>query len=163
MIEVTTREEVVERAVGYAEEGFLCSESVLMALRDALGVSCGCVPRIATGFAAGIGRTGNLCGAFTGAVMGLGLALGRDRPVAGERAPHWYSKKMAEAFEEAEGSLTCPGILGLDIGDPDDYQKYREGNTWSTVCRGLIKMATGLAYDILVEEKVLVGDAHTGA
>jgi len=163
VIEVTTREEVVERAVGYAEEGFLCSESVLMALRDALGVSCGCVPRIATGFAAGIGRTGNLCGAFTGAVMGLGLALGRDRPGTGERVPHWYSQRMAKTFEEAEGSLTCPGILGLDIGDPDDYQKYRERNTWGTVCRDLIKTATGLAYDILVEEKVLGVDAHTGA
>jgi len=161
--EVSTREDAIERAAGYAEEGFLCSESVLLALRDALGASCGCVPRIATGFAAGVGRTGNLCGAFTGAVMGLGLALGRDKPIAGERAPHWYSNRMAEAFEEAEGSLTCPGILGLDIGDPDDYQTYRERNTWRIVCRGLIKTATGIAYDILAEEKVVGGATHTGA
>lgn len=163
MIGVSTREDAIERAAGYAEDGFLCSESVLLALRDVLGVSCGCVPRIATGFAAGVGRTGNLCGAFTGAVMGLGLALGRDRPVVGERAPHWYSERMAKAFEEAEGSLTCPGILGLDIGDPDDYHTYRERNTWSTVCRDLIRTATGLAYDILAEEKVVGGAAHTGA
>jgi C_GCAxxG_C_C family probable redox protein len=121
------------------------------------------VPRIATGFAAGIGRTGNLCGAFTGAVMGLGLALGRDSPIAVERAPHWYSNKMAKAFEEAEGSLTCPGILGLDIGDPNDYQTYRKRNTWGTVCKDLIKTATGIAYDILIEEKVVDGAAHTGA
>jgi len=158
-----TRDETVERAAAYAEEGFLCSEAVSLAIRDALGASCGCIPRVATGFAAGVGRTGNLCGAFTGAVMGLGLALGRDKPVAGDRAPHWYSMKMAEAFEDAEGSLTCPGILGLDIGDPEDYQTYRSRNMWSTVCRDLIKTAAELAYDILVEEKIVDGAAHTGA
>jgi len=160
---MVTREETVTGAAGYAEDGFLCSEAVLMAIRDALGASCGYIPRVATGFAAGMGRTGNLCGAFTGAVMGLGLALGRDRPTVGDRAPHWYSKKMAEAFKEVEGSLTCPDILGLDIGDPGDYQTYRDRNMWGTVCRDLIKTAAGLAYDILVEEKVVGGVAHTGA
>ena len=146
-----TREATVERAAAYAEDGFLCSEAVLLALRDALGASCECIPRLATGFAAGVGRTGNLCGAFTGAVMGLGLALGRDRPTSGDRPPHWFSRRMAEAFEEAEGSLMCPGILGLDIGDPVDYQTYRERNLWGTVCRGLIETAAGLAYDILAD------------
>ena len=160
---MVTREETVKRAAGYAEDGFLCSEAVLMAIRDALGFSCGYIPRVATGFAAGMGRTGNLCGAFTGSVMGLGLALGRDRPTVGDRPPHWYSKKMAEAFKEVEGSLTCPDILGLDIRDPEDYQTYRDRNMWGTVCRDLIKTAAGLAYDILVEEKVMGGAAHTGA
>jgi len=160
---VATREETILRAAGYAEDGFLCSEAVLMAIRDTLGDSCRCVPRIATGFAAGVGRTGNLCGAFTGAVMGLGLALGRDRPTVGDRPPHWFSKKMADAFEEAEGSLTCPGILGLDIGDPGDYLAYRDRNMWGTICRNLIKTAAGLAYDILAEEKFVGGSAHTGA
>ena len=160
---MVTREETVKRAAGYAEDGFLCSEAVLMAIRDALCFSCGCIPRMATGFAAGMGRTGNLCGAFTGSVMGLGLALGRDRPTVGDRPPHWYSKKMAEIFKEAEGSLTCPGILGLDIGDPADYQTYRDRNMWGTVCRDLIKTAAELAYDVLVEEKVVGGAAHTGA
>ena len=54
-------------------------------------------------------------------------------------------------------------ILGLDIGDPGDYQAYRDRNMWGTVCRDLIKTAAGLAYDILVEEKVVGGAAHTGA
>ena len=160
---MATRDETVERAAGYAEKGFLCSESVALALRDALGVKCDCIPRVATGFAAGVGRTGNLCGALTGAILGLGLALGRDTPTAGDRPPHWYARRMAEVFEEAAGSLTCPGVLGLDIDDPEDYETYKERNTWATVCRGVIKTAAGLAYDILAEEKVLGGGPHTGA
>jgi len=160
---MVTRDETVERAAGYAEEGFLCSESVAIALRDAMGADCACIPRVATGFAAGVGRTGNLCGALTGAILGLGLALGRDTPEARDRPPHWYAKRMAEAFEKAEGSLTCPGILGLDIRDPDDYKTYRERNTWATVCRGLIRAATGMAYDILAEEKSVGERPHTGA
>ena len=160
---MVTRDEIMERATNYAEEGFLCSESVALALKDALGAECSCIPRVATGFAAGIGRTGNLCGALTGAILGLGLALGRDTPASRDRPPHWYARRMAEAFGEAEGSLTCPGILGLDIDDPEDYKKYREQKTWDTVCRGLIKTAAGLAYDVLAEEKVVGSGSHTGA
>ena len=41
-----SREETVRRARSYAEEGFLCSESVLMALADCLVVSSELVPRV---------------------------------------------------------------------------------------------------------------------
>jgi C_GCAxxG_C_C family probable redox protein len=158
-----TRENTIKMAIGYVDQGFLCSESVLMAIRDALQASCLCIPRVATGFAAGLGRTGNLCGAFSGAVMGLGLELGRDQPTGGDRPPHWFAKKMAEAFEGDVGSLTCPGILGIDIVDPIGYRTYKDRNMWETVCKDLIIKAVGLAYDILAEEKIVKRTVHTGA
>lgn len=41
--------------------------------------------RLASGFGEGIGKTGCMCGAFSGAVMGLGLFLGR-KDLTGEAA-----------------------------------------------------------------------------
>lgn len=144
----------MKAAAAHAEKGFLCSEAVLLALSEAMGVECEHIPRIATGFAAGIARTGEVCGALSGAVMALGLVHGRDTPTAEPgRRPYWYSRRLAEAFKEAHGSATCPGILGLDIDDAQDYQRYRDADTWATKCREVIKTATCLAYDIIVEDK----------
>jgi C_GCAxxG_C_C family probable redox protein len=151
---VDAREEAVRAAGAYAADGYLCSEAVLLALAESMGVESEVIPRIATGFAAGVARTGNVCGALSGAVMGLGLRLGRDAPETEPgRRPYWYSRRLAEAFEEAHGSVTCPGVLGLDIDDPDDYRRYTEEDMWATRCREAIKTAAGLAYDLLQEEK----------
>jgi C_GCAxxG_C_C family probable redox protein len=148
------RELTVRAAGGYAEEGYLCSEAVLLALAESLGVESELIPRIATGVAAGVARTGNVCGALSGAVMGLGLRYGRDTPETEPgRRPYWYGRRLAEAFEVAFGSVTCPGVLGLDVDDPDDYRRYAEEDMWATKCRELIKTATGLAWDLLREEK----------
>lgn len=148
------REETINAAEGYAAEGFLCSEAVLLALSESMGVESELIPRIATGFAAGVARTGNVCGALSGAIMGLGLRYGRDAPETEPgRRPYWYSRRLAEAFEMAIGSVTCPGVLGLDIDDPDDYRRYTEEDVWATKCREVIKTATGLAYDFLQREK----------
>ena len=150
-----TREETMGAAEGYAEAGYLCSEAVLLALSEFLGVESKLVPRIATGFAAGVARTGNVCGALSGAIMGLGFRYGRDTPeTEPERRPYWYAKRLAMAFEEAFGSVTCPGVLGLDIDDPDDYRRYVEEDMWATRCREAIKTAAGLAYNLLQEEKM---------
>ena len=73
-----TKDEVATLAAAKAEEGWLCSESVLQALAAALNVSSELIPRIATGFAAGMGRSGETCGAISGAILGLGLRYGRD-------------------------------------------------------------------------------------
>ncbi len=148
------REETIRAAESYTAKGFLCSEAVLLALGESMGVESELIPRIATGFAAGVARTGNVCGALSGAVMGLGLRYGRDAPkTEPSRKPYWYSRRLAEAFEEAYGSVTCPGVLGLDVDDPDDYRRYTEKDMWATKCREIIKTSTGLAYDILQDEK----------
>ena len=148
------REETIRAAEGHAADGFLCSEAVLLALSESMGVESELIPRVATGFAAGVARTGNVCGALSGAIMGLGLRYGRDAPATELRMrPYWYSRSLAEAFEEAYGSVTCPGVLGLDIDDPDDYRRYIEEDMWANKCREIIKTATGLAYDFLQTEK----------
>jgi C_GCAxxG_C_C family probable redox protein len=147
---VLSREETVRRAKGYAEEGFLCSESVLMALADCLGVSSELIPRVATGFSAGIGRSGEVCGAVSGAVLGLGLCFGRSKPGLGqEPKPHWYSRKLVDGFREKYGHVRCGDLLGLDISREEDYKAYRERGLWATACREYIATAAGISYDIM--------------
>jgi C_GCAxxG_C_C family probable redox protein len=146
-----TKEESVDLAASKAEEGWLCSEAVLQALAEALNISSELIPKVATGFAAGMGRSGEVCGAVSGAILGLGLRYGRNTlegPLPDTR-PHWYATELAREMKERHGSVTCTGILRLDLQDPEDMKRYYELGHWNTTCRDLIREATSLAYDIL--------------
>jgi C_GCAxxG_C_C family probable redox protein len=152
-------DDTVRLAIGYAEEGFLCSEAVLMALSECLGVSSEIIPRIATGFGAGLGRNGEVCGALSGGVMGLGLRLGRSavEEGEGERRPYWFSTELAARFREQLGHVRCEDLLGLDLSRVEDVETYHERGLWETTCRDIIKVTTHLAYDILMTDEVYRG------
>ena len=146
-----TREETINLAKRYAEEGFFCSEAVLLALADCFGVESEIIPKIATGFGAGIARSGEVCGAVVGAIMGLGLLFGRNttfRPT--NRAVYWYARALTDAFNKEHGCLRCPDLLGLDLNK--DYEEYQRNRLWVNRCRGIINSATGMAYDIATDE-----------
>lgn len=59
---------------------FNCSQSVLYAFCDELGFDRQTALRIAAGFGGGIGRSGETCGAVTGAIMVIGLKKGMSLP-----------------------------------------------------------------------------------
>jgi C_GCAxxG_C_C family probable redox protein len=146
-----TREETVNLAKRYAEEGYLCSEAVLLALADCFGVESEIIPMIATGFGAGIARSGEVCGAFVGAIMGLGLLFGRNttlRPT--NRAVYWYARALTDAFNKEYGCLRCPDLLNLDIDK--DYEEYQSRGLWVNRSRVIIISVTGIAYDIAADE-----------
>lgn len=146
-----SKKEVVNQAKAFAEQGFLCSESVLLALSKALNVKSEIIPRIATGFGAGIGRHGEICGALTGAIMGLGIKFGRNHPSeTPEGQPAYaYSQTMVNLFLAHFGHIRCKDLLGLDISSEDGVTEYRQQKLWETKCQDLIQITTGLAYDVL--------------
>lgn len=146
-----SKDETIRIAEEYAERSHLCSESVLAALAKAQGVESPLIPRIATGFGAGVGRRGEVCGAVSGAVMGLSLAYGRDKgaPYTGGRRPYWYSSQLIDRFLEIHSGVRCFDILGLDLADPQDSERYDKQGCWRGICRDCIRDATGIAYDIL--------------
>jgi len=150
-----SKDETMQLAADYAEQGFLCSESVLLALCKSLNVSSELVPRIATGFGAGIGRSGEVCGALSGGVMGLGLRFGRSTvdDVQDERRPYWFAQELVAQFKANFGHVRCRDLLGLDLSRAEDVRTYREQKMWDTRCRELIATTTGLAHDLLAREK----------
>ncbi len=147
-----SREETISLAERYASQRWLCSESCLMALAGCQGVESPLIPRIATGFGAGVGRSGEVCGAVTGAVMGLSIRYGRDgiEPV-GDRRPYWYATQLLERFRAEHGEVRCPALLGLDLAKPAEYEEYRAKNLWRHKCTKYIIGATLIAWGILDE------------
>lgn len=147
-----SKEETQKLAETYAGQRFLCSESCLMALAKCQGVESPIIPRIATGFGAGVGRSGEICGAVTGAIMGLSLRYGRDRvnPI-NDRRPYWYATELLKRFNVEHSKLRCPALLGLDMAKPEEYEEYNRRNLWLHNCTRYIISATGIAWDIIEE------------
>ena len=61
VVKLLDKEKVVELARSYAGKGFLCSESVLLAISDWLEVQSDLIPRIAAGFGALPGTKSSTC------------------------------------------------------------------------------------------------------
>jgi C_GCAxxG_C_C family probable redox protein len=59
---------------------FTCSAAVFSAFSGELGLDADTARKIACGFGAGISRTGNVCGAVSGAIMVIGLKYGKTEP-----------------------------------------------------------------------------------
>jgi C_GCAxxG_C_C family probable redox protein len=143
------RQGVIERAEQYADEGFLCSESVLLALSEWLGIHSNLIPRVATGFAGGFGRCGSVCGAISGGVIALGLRFGRNEPKKQDRPPHWFGKELMERFEKEFGCINCKDLTGCDLSSEEGRRKYSTEQIWATKCRKYIRGATLIALDIM--------------
>lgn len=148
------RKEVVNRAMGYIDEGFLCVEAVFMALADMHGTESELIPKVASGLAAGIARTGHICGAVTGAILGLGLWYGRVKPVETFKKSYWYSRRYVCEWLELYPETGCSDLLGLSLDDPEGYDRYVSEDMWNKKCKEYVRDAVGLAYDFLVREGV---------
>ena len=61
------QEEAVEQVMQYVDDGFFCVEAVLKTLADMKGIESEYIPAIASGLAAGVARTSQICGAVSGA------------------------------------------------------------------------------------------------
>lgn len=107
--------------------GLFCAESVVLAIAKAEGVDSALLPRAATAFCSGMARTCGTCGALTGAVMGVGLALGRSN--AGESVQPAYAatQRLVQEFEERFGSRDCQVLLdGCDLNSAAGQARFRE-------------------------------------
>jgi C_GCAxxG_C_C family probable redox protein len=74
--------------------------------------------KISSAFSGGIARTGNVCGAITGALMALGLKYGEgDSSKVNEVAT-----KLFEEFKSLNGSIICRELINHDLITDEDIK-----------------------------------------
>ena len=133
--------------------GFNCAESVLKSLTDEMGTECSCIPKIATGFGAGLGRHGEICGAITGAVMAIGLKYGRSDakdPEAKEKA-YAIVDDFMKTFKSKFQNVRCIDITGCNMLTPGGLQKAKDNKVHKNVCTDLVVFATEEAAKLLIQ------------
>lgn len=131
--------------------GLYCAESTLLSLAKAQGIESDLLPKIATGFCGGMARTCGTCGALTGAMMGIGLALGRSEPDGSVKKAYSATQRLIAEFEQAFGSRDCHALLGCDLGTPEGQAKFRNERLGDR-CAEFTGKAAEMAAIILAEK-----------
>jgi C_GCAxxG_C_C family probable redox protein len=133
-------------------EGRCCSESVLLAACEALGVKNNdLIPSIVLGFGGGMGLQGHVCGAFSAAILGIGIATGRTIDDYAERKGETFQtvaaflKKCVEKWK----FIDCKSICGLDLTTPEGLERLMNGGVKDRICAPLVKEAAGMLQEEL--------------
>ncbi len=105
-----------ELAKSYFLEGYNCSQSVLLAFHEELGLDKDTAARMASPFGGGMGRLREVCGTVSGMLLVLGLLRGYGDPkdLEGKKALYEQVQALARTFREHNGSIICRDLLGLD-------------------------------------------------
>jgi C_GCAxxG_C_C family probable redox protein len=130
---------------------YTCSAAVFSAFSGELGLDPDMAKKIACGFGAGISKTGNICGAVSGAVMVIGLAYGKTKEgddAATEKTRALVRESLQE-FTARHGSVNCTELLGYNLSNPVGYEKAREMKLFTTKCPALVRDAAVILEKIL--------------
>ena len=133
--------------------GYNCSQAVATTYGTQFDVPEETIARIASGFGGGIGRTDNICGAVSGAVMVLGLKFG------GRNASDTDAKTKAgimanefiQEYNRRYGAVSCTGLLGYNMSVPGEREKALANDAFAK-CRDIVRNAGGLLEEFLARE-----------
>jgi len=105
-----------------------CSESILWAGCDCLGIKSELVPDIALGLAGGIGLQGKTCGVLTGSALVLSLAVGAQETDYKKKKMGTLQAvgRMRQAFAQKFSHTDCRSLCGLDLTTPAGRKELME-------------------------------------
>jgi len=128
------------------DSGYNCAESVLKSCQEIYRLpGAEAVPKVATGFGGGIGRKGSVCGALTGGILALGLAMGRMDPKDAQARDRVYAiaREIYEKFEKEFGTVLCFSLTQCDLATPEGQKKFKELGLHKNLCskfvQGMVK------------------------
>lgn len=130
----------------YENGGMCCSEAVLWVLNREFegGLSRELATALSKGFCGGIGDAGCVCGALSGAIMGLSLILCKDLREDGDDRVRALSKELHDRFEVEHGAVCCR-ILSRDR----DHESDSKG-----ICLDYVESAANICARILLNPDI---------
>jgi len=134
--------------------GYTCSESIILAISKYLKIKTKIIPKIATGFSAGIGRMGNVCGAISGGVMIIGLIYGRLNPNDTEKYEQCIGKvqKLIMEFKNRNGEIECEKLIGLKLSRSEDRERFKMERVKEKLCMKFVEDVISILMEVMGEE-----------
>ena len=117
---MTTRNDLAAEALHLFNK-FNCAQSSLVPFVGHFELSREMALKIATPFGGGIAKSGQVCGAVSGAIMAIGLARGTiTGDVVEKEACRTLTQTFITRFLTEHGDLTCPGLLEKNSSKPGE-------------------------------------------
>ena len=111
------------------------------------------IPRIASGFAGGIGNTGSVCGSVIGAVMAIGLKQGRADTMEEALRNLAVAQEFRRRFEAEMKTISCRELTGIDLSTEEGIKQLMSSDTPQTICFPAVSTAYRIVVDLLKESR----------
>lgn len=135
-----------ESAGEYHKQGYNCAESIFLTFRPiAVPELSEDMVRMATPFGGGMGRSGCVCGALSGAMIIIGAVKGRTTPEVPRKQSYELSNEYHNRFKSKFGATCCRVLVKHDFGSKEQ----------SETCYKIITESAELLMDFLVEKDIV--------
>lgn len=141
-----TKEDTISKALSYFDEGYACSQSVLLAFSEELDLNENTAKLISSTFGGGMGRLRQKCGAVTGGFMVLGLTYGNSDPKDMDTKLASYKKvrELNHLFEDIHGTTICAELLKKHASEADVAERKHH----KIICRKVVNDVVDILYDL---------------
>ncbi len=137
-------------------QGYNCSQSVLAAFSDELGMDRETALKLSSSFGGGMGRLREVCGTVSGMFMVAGLKYGYSDPKDGMAKTKHYQRiqTLANRFKEENGSIVCRELLGLPNGSDSPVPEKRTQEYYrKRPCVQLVRCAAEIMQEYMEENQ----------
>ena len=143
----TTKQEAIDKAQAFFDEGYACSQSVLLTFASQFDLDEKTAKLIASTFGGGMGCLRQKCGAVTGGFMVLGLKYGNENPKDMDTKLAAYKKvrDLNHLVEEIHGTSNCCEILKRFASETDIAERKHH----KIICRRVVGDVTEQVYDLI--------------
>ena len=141
------KQEYINKAQALFDEGYACSQAILLAYAKQFNLDETAAKLIASNFGAGMGRLRQKCGAVTGGFMVLGLAFGNLNPKDLETKLAAYKKvrQLNQMVEEIHGTSSCLELLKKHASETEVAERKHH----KIICRKVVGDVAGLLFDMV--------------
>lgn len=132
-------------------KGYDCSQVVVSHYAAKLGVSEETANKAAACFGGGM-LMADTCGAFTGALMAVGLKYGHFDPDMLQEQKSMMMAKSGEfrkKFFEKHPTCNCRELVGYDVSTPEGFKTAVETGRMMSFCPKLVKEVIEVLDEIL--------------
>jgi len=143
-----------QQAIETFSRDFNCAQAVFSVYSEDYGLSSELACKTACAFGAGMGRTGRVCGAVSGAFMVIGLARGMGKREEKELKEQTYqmTQSFIKEFEKRHKSIDCYDILGIDISTAEGLKEVKDRGLIKTVCASCVRSAVDIVGEMLEKQ-----------
>ena len=143
----------IELAKKYFEQKYHCSQAVLAAFAEELGLTEEQALKLGGCFGGGMCQ-GEVCGACTGALMALGLKYGQSDidDMESRKKTNDVTVEFLDTFKMENGSYMCRELLGCDLATDEGKQYAIENQLFVEFCPKMVESATTIAEQLLRDQ-----------
>jgi C_GCAxxG_C_C family probable redox protein len=128
-----------EKALERFKSSYNCSQSVFAAYSEKFGIKEKDAFSVASGFGGGIGRTQDICGAVTGAIMVLGCRYFDEKNPDSKLIVYEKVKTLIAKFKELHNTVDCLPLTGVDLSEEGGSELFKTLNIHENKCNGFVK------------------------